>query len=277
MTAPHRPHLRDLTEHYSTPVPGRARPPLPESRPEPRPETRTEAHPRRSTVPMRRIEVSGLLPDGGLFDRSLVVPQAPLFERAVSGFARGTLLATPQGPVAIEDLLPGDVVNSSHGPQPVLWIGAATMVPGQSAQGSLLRGLLRVTAESFGMSRPASDLVLGPGAALLHNPPQLRAANGQGHVLTPLADFADGTSVFQVMPPSPVRVYHIRLPRHAAVDAGGLEIESYHPGSGTVERMAEAVQGLFLSLFPDVRHPREFGPMGFPRVEREMLDGLHGG
>lgn len=223
---------------------------------------------------MRRIEAASLLPDHTPQQSTHIVPQSALFDRAVSGFARGTLLKTPKGLLAIEDLLPGDVVDTTEGPQPVLWIGSATILPGHSAAGSLLNSLIRVTADAFGMGRPAGDIVLGPGAALLHNPPQLRAANGQGHVLTPLADFIDGTSVFRVVPPSAVKVYHLMLRRHAAVRAGGLELESFHPGSGAIEAMGGNAQTLFLSLFPGIAQPRDFGPMGFPRVEREMLDGL---
>ena len=257
MTIPHRFQVRSPLAPQSLPVPARERFARPDGRPL-----------------MRRIEVAALGADHSIQDTVHVVPQTEVFDRAVSGFARGTLLKTPQGLVAIEDLLPGDVVETSEGPQPVLWIGSAAILPGAAAAGSLLDCLIRVTAEAFGIGRPAGDVVLGPGAALLHNPPQLSAASGTGHVLTPLADFIDGDSVFRVTPPSAVKVYHLMVPRHAAVRAGGLELESYHPGTGVVDSMGEAAQQLFFSLFPGVTRTRDFGPLGFPRVARDLLDSL---
>lgn len=235
---------------------------------------RADTRPRRDMPLMRRMETLSLNASYEIEEQSHVVPQTEVFERAVSGFARGTVLSTPSGPRAIEDVLPGDTIHSSEGPQRVLWIGSAAIMPGQAQPGSMLDGLIRVTGEAFGVGRPGGDVVLGPGAAILHNPPQFRAANGEGHVLTPLQDFIDGVSVFKVTPPSAVKVYHLMLGRHAAVQAGGLEIESYHPGSGNVTRMGENAQRLYMSMFPFLAHPREFGPLGFPRVELEMLEGL---
>lgn len=221
---------------------------------------------------MRRMEVAWLTEDFSIAERSLAVPQSEMFEAAISGFARGTLLATPEGPLAIEDLLPGDMVQSSEGPQRVLWIGSAAILPGQPAPGSRLDGLIRVTAEAFGVGRPSGDVVLGPGAAILHNPPQLRSASGAGHVLTPLTDFIDGVSVIKVTPPSAVKVYHLMLRHHAAVKAGGLEVESYHPGNGSVARLGAQAQQLFMSLFPCLAHPRDFGPQAFARADLETLE-----
>lgn len=47
-------------------------------------------------------------------------------------FARGTLIATPDGPVAVQDLAPGDPVTLASGETDVLrWV--ATCTPGEGA------------------------------------------------------------------------------------------------------------------------------------------------
>ncbi|MDO6731737.1 Hint domain-containing protein [Marinovum sp. 2_MG-2023] len=268
MTASHRPQPKshfDITRSTVRSAPlARTEPPY-----------SGEHHALRDAVEMRRLEVTALLPDFSLHQAAHMVPQTELFDRAVSGFARGTVLATPNGPCAIEDLMPGDPVQSSAGPQQVLWIGSTTLLSGQAGAASLLNGLIRVTGDALGRGRPSHDMMFGPAAAVLHNPPQMRVGTGEGRVLTPLADFIDGVSVFRVTPPSAVRVYHLMLRKHAVVTAGGLEVESYHPGSGgRIAQMGSQTQSLFMSLFPGIAGPRDFGPLGFPRVEREMLEGL---
>lgn len=233
-----------------------------------------DRRPQRDKPLMRRIEAASLLPDLSIHFANHTVPRSAMFDTLTGGFARGTLLATRDGPVAIEDLMPGDFVESSEGLQPILWIGSANLFPSHYGETTDDDGLIRVMTESFGVARPVTDVLLGPWAGLLHNPPQLRQANGQGHVVTPLRDFVDGLNVFRVTPPSAVRVYHIVLRKHAAVQVSGLQVETYHPGPGRVEKLGHNGQRLFLSLFPHVTEAKDFGPLAFPRVDKELLDGV---
>ena len=85
---------------------------------------------RRASSLMRRYEAAALLADLSISFQSHVAPANALFEEATTAFARGTLLPTVRGSVAIEDLLPGDYVESSEGAQPVTWIGSTSYVPG---------------------------------------------------------------------------------------------------------------------------------------------------
>ena len=62
-------------------------------------------------LPMRSYEIAALRADGSLYIGQDKAPAVPLFENAFSAFARSTLITTPQGPTAIEDLQPGDTVN----------------------------------------------------------------------------------------------------------------------------------------------------------------------
>ena len=67
---------------------------------------------------MRRYEVSALLPDLTLVQKTHVAPASPLFEGTASAFARGTPIRTVRGQVAVEDLLPGDYIETVRGPAP---------------------------------------------------------------------------------------------------------------------------------------------------------------
>ena len=86
----------------------------------------------------------------------------PLFDSTFSAFARGSLMSTAQGYVAIEDLLPGDNLHISSGEAAkILWIGSSTFVP---AAPDRRMPLDQIMANTFGVSRPSSFLTIGPSA-----------------------------------------------------------------------------------------------------------------
>lgn len=48
--------------------------------------------------------------------------------QGVACFCAGTLIETPDGPVPVESLVPGDlVITRDHGPQPLRWIGGTRL------------------------------------------------------------------------------------------------------------------------------------------------------
>ena len=186
-----------------------------------------------------------------------MIPANALFEGAFCAFARGTLLETPFGPVAIEDLLPGDTILTADGQaQPITWIGTTTLVP--NSQGGTQRSvpLYRVMPDAFGMSRPLSHMVAGPSA---------RIPGQSGQTLTSIAAYEDGVQITRLSPPSPVELFHICLEQHALIRVGGLLFESYHPGHAALRDVGPAMRELFLKIFPQIDHITDFGLMVQPR------------
>lgn len=218
---------------------------------------------------IRIADVLALCPDGSVFQHHLKVPALPVFDAALSAFARGTLLQSDKGPVAIEDLLPGDRLITARGDAAeVKWIGSSTFTPNDLSNTT---PLTRVMADSFGVSRPDTFLSFGPAARVLQTPPHLRSEGGQSQILSPVQSLVDGTQVIQVSPPTPVRLYHLSLHRHAAVLASGLEVETYHPGLHPMKPLSQTLRAVFMALFPHVRNISEFGPLTYLRAvdERE--------
>ena len=204
---------------------------------------------------MRKFEIVSLLPNGAARTSHHLAPATDLFEATSSALARGTLVSTPHGPVAIEDLLPGDLIDTVGGDaEPLIWIGSTSFVPAQSLPTSSLIGLIRLVADGYSKSGALGDLMLGPNARLLQSRPSLEQIIGVSSVLTPARDLDDGYTAFVVTPPSPVRLFHLRLPRHAAIYANGRAVETYHPGKGVEEQLGTNMRSLFLSLFPDIDH-----------------------
>jgi hypothetical protein len=224
---------------------------------------------------MRRFKISSLRPNGDPCRSEQIGPALPFFEEAFSGFARGTLIKTTQGRIAIEDLRPGDqVVTAEYGPARLLWVGSMTLAPTPDDVTPPGSHLIRVTPDAFGMGKPMSNVIFGPGARLLTPAGRLRQNMRNEPILAPLRHLIDGNSVIQLTPPRPVALYHLCLEKHATINAGGLSAESFHPGSGFERKMGEKMLGLFLSFFPHIKAPHEFGGLSHLRLPHVSPDGL---
>lgn len=216
---------------------------------------------------MRRYYISYLRNDGAIWQIEQRAPATPVFEAAFSAFAHGTLLATPNGPIAVQDLAPGMALTTrEEEAATILWIGALTLLPRNTESTTLHGRLFRIMPDAFGMGRPAGNLLTGPGARLLTRPHALRDTMTLEPMLTPCSDLVDGLNVIDVAPPRPVTVYHVMLARHGILIADGLETESFHPGPGFERTMDEQNRSLFMALFPHIRKPEDFGPMICPRL-----------
>ena len=224
---------------------------------------------RPAPLPTRNYEVAALRADGSLFIGQDNAPALPLFESAFAAFARGTPIQTAQGEVAIEDLQPGDMVNTATGePAELVWIGSSNFIPADAGR---RLPLIRIMTDSFGPGRPGSFITVGPAARVLHTPQHLRGEAGESRLLTPVREFVDGVNVIEVVPPTPVRLFHICLSRHAVIKAGGLEMETFHPGARAPRAVSQNLRDRFLSMFPLIGNVTDFGPLAYRRAP-EALD-----
>ena len=230
--------------------------------------------PQRASSLMRRYEAAALLSDLSITTTSRVAPATPIFEEATTAFARGTLIPTVRGPVAIEDLMPGDYVESNAGNQPVTWIGSTTYVPGIDDDATTLASLTRITSDAFGPSRPQGDVLVGPAARMVVQRPRLKALIGQDRVLVPVSDFADGDRIVTVTPVGAVQLYHLMLGHHGTIMVGGMAMETYHPGKALSQLSDGALRAQFLSIFPNVEVVQDFGELTMTRTSREVLESL---
>ncbi len=227
---------------------------------------RSHSVPQPAQVPLRRFEALALLPDGSLTEITQRAPSHPVFESAFAALARGTIMATEDGPVAIEDLLPGMKVETrDSGYQTLVWIGTMTLSP-QMPLAHMPARLFRIPVDSFGPARPMPDLMLAPHARLLHRSSRLRDVVEGDSALTPITAFEDGNTVIRVAPVSAVSVYHLAFRDHHILRANGLEIESFHPGDDLCSRIGGDSLRLFLSFFPHIVELSDFGPLVEPRL-----------
>ncbi|MGR3467530.1 MAG: Hint domain-containing protein [Shimia sp.] len=234
--------------------------PLPQTLPVAVPALRPTA-PRQPRPMMRRYDIQYLTPTGQAASLTKIAPCTRSFEETCMAFARGTLIAAPSGQIAVEDLIPGDTIETvEHGPQTVLWIGSTTVVPGAPGQSVATGTLTRIAADGIGFGRPTQDITLGFAARVFR--PERGPLPDR---LEPIASLVDGIATFEITPPSAVQVFHIALRRHARLIACGIELESYHPGAQAATLLRGEIRALYLSLFPHLSGLEAFGPLCLPR------------
>lgn len=222
---------------------------------------------------MRRYEVVHLLPNGDIDETVQLAPALPAFESAFGALARGTLLKTDRGEMAIEDILPGDRVKTvTNGFQTVLWRGGMTVVPGSTGQDSRMGRLIRVSADALGIGRPMHDLMLGPAARLYHRSPTLKRVTGHEAAFVPAADFIDGVNIVEVTPQTPVQVFQLGFAMHERIVANGVEMDSHNPGTRHDLNLRGDMLALYMRLFPHVDRLEDFGPLLHPRLSLRDLD-----
>lgn len=130
-------------------------------------------------------------------------------------FLAGTVISTPKGGVAVEQLSVGDVVlTGDRGVAPITWIGSRRIDCNRHAEPMRIWPIL-VRAGAFAAARPARDLFLSPDHAIF----------AQG-VLIPVKYLLNGRSIVQVASDE-VTYFHLELPEHSVILAEGLAVESY--------------------------------------------------
>jgi len=132
-------------------------------------------------------------------------------------FVTGTLIETTRGPVAVETLREGDMVQTaSGGMRPVRWIGWRRLDLGAHPHPSLAQPI-RVRRDAFGPALPRRDLLLSPDHAVF--------VDG---VLVPVRLLVNGATITRETTwLAPITYFHVELDAHDILLAEGLPAESY--------------------------------------------------
>lgn len=246
---------------------------------------RPDGRPEMPALAAQRYQVACLGSTLSVNTFSRLAPALPFFQNAFGAMAHGAVVATQQGPTAIEDLTPGTpVLTRDNGYQPVLWIGSttakATAKAANTPDGTIdidhtsdvtPVALTRFTADSLGPARPGFDLVLGQAARLLH-----RHCDA-GLTLVPAAVFCDGEQVIQTHTRAPIQLFHLAFARHQIIQVNGIDIESYHPGPNADVNLGSDLSKTFMGLFPNFRSFGSFGRQAYRRISARDMHGLRVG
>lgn len=164
-------------------------------------------------------------------------------ESGVTCFAKGTLIDTPTGPLAIESLHAGDLFSTlDNGDQPVRWISNTTVAG---------RGDFAPIRISSGTLGAASDLFVSPQHRILIEGWQAELLFGCDSVLVAAKHLINDQNI-QRMPCESVQYFHLLFDQHQVVISNGVKSESFHPGKQTVSSLNRHQREEILTLFPNL-------------------------
>ncbi len=167
-------------------------------------------------------------------------------------FTVGTKIDTPDGPRAIETLMPGDLVlTRDNGAQPVRWRGERQLTHSDLIAAPELCPI-RIAANALGPGIPAIDLTVSPQHRILLRSRIVERMFDVPEVLVAAKQLGDVHGVETLSPPDGVTYVHLLFDRHEVITANGAETESLFTGPEALKAIPpHARQELFM-LFPEL-------------------------
>lgn len=163
-------------------------------------------------------------------------------------FVTGTPVDTPDGPCPVEDLRPGDLVETRDGgTRPVLWSGVTHAV----ARDDLAP--IRIAPGAFGSM---AEIRVSPQHSIPLRGWNVQMLFGEEEVLVRAKDLVGLNGVSRA-PGGVVGYHHILLDSHQLVGTCGLWSESLYPGDIAMAAFDDDAQDALAALVPD---PRFYGP-----------------
>jgi hypothetical protein len=184
----------------------------------------------------------------------------PEVKAGVICFTPGTLIATPRGPRAIDELRPGDYLDTKdNGPQMILWTGRRHMTGARLFATPQLRPI-RVRAGALGGERHLGDLVVSPGHRLLIQGREPATLFSAPEVLVAARDLVDGQGVAVDTSLREITYIHLMTERHEVLWANGMESETFHPAYTALDLVDPYERAALLALMPELQaDPHSYG------------------
>jgi hypothetical protein len=180
-------------------------------------------------------------------------------------FTPGTMIATPNGPRDVAELLEGDKVQTQdNGVAEILWLGQKFV---SGARMHVVPELvpIRLRAGALDKDVPDAGLLVSPDHRVVLRGPRARALFNADEVLVTARDLINDHSVIRDHSLTSVTYIHMMLPQHEIVFANGVATESFHPASAALASMELEEQDRLLDRVPDVGgDPQSYGAYARP-------------
>lgn len=184
----------------------------------------------------------------------------PLTDLICVSFAAGTRVTLADGrQERIEHLAPGtSILTRDHGPQPVRWIGKATLrARGGFAPVVILPGVLGNDAE----------LIVSPHHRLFIYQRGAYRIGGMAEILVQAKHLVDGEAILR-REGGFVDYYSLVFDRHEIIFAEGIAAESLMVNAATVAQLPPELAGELLRRFPGLSQSQHLGT----EAGRDLID-----
>ena len=172
-------------------------------------------------------------------------------EEIIPCFTPGTLIATPQGEVAVELLKEGDqVITRDNGLQTIRWAGVRTMSTEELSEAGKLRPVM-IRAGALGKGQPQRDMVVSPNHRVLVNSGQVELLFEENEVLV-AAKHLVGLEGVERLGNDEVTYIHIMFDQHEVVLSDGAWTESFQPGDMSLKGVGREQREEILAIFPEL-------------------------
>ena len=180
-------------------------------------------------------------------------------------FATETPIDTPDGPRPVEDLRPGDLVDTDLGPRPLLWTGRRHV----SVADMLLTPSLRpitIDAGALGAGYPAQPITVSANHRVVVRNWRLDLLFGRSEALVAAKFLAGGKGIAARMPASGITYHHLMFDSHRLVRTAGLVSESFDPGPVGLATLTDADRAAVKGLVGTAG--QDLAPHGLHSVNR---------
>ena len=180
-------------------------------------------------------------------------------------FAAGTMIATPDGEVPVEQLCVGDELCTWDGDiVPIRWIGRRHLSWWDLAVNPQLRPV-RIFAGALGGGMPRTDLVVSPQHRVLIEGPKIDLWFGTSRVLVAAKSLVDGGRAQFESQVDQVTYFHLLLDGHQILSANGAPAESLLLGDQARAALGQAQIREVEQIFPELA-----AGIGCAAISREM-------
>ncbi len=172
-------------------------------------------------------------------------------EKVLPCFTPGTMILTDRGEIAVEDLQPGDIVETlDSGLQPLRWIGRRDLSIADLIVQPQLQPI-RIAAGALRHGLPERDMMVSPQHRMLIEGARAEMLFGEPEVLVAATHLTALPGIEQVMTYG-VTYIHLLFDCHQIIRADGAWTESFQPADRTLSNMDSEQRAEIEALFPKV-------------------------
>ncbi len=173
-------------------------------------------------------------------------------ENVIPCFTPGTLIATPKGEIAVEDLKAGDrVITRDNGIQQIRWTGRKDMGWHDLAANPHLKPVL-IRQGSLGNGLPERDMMVSPNHRVLVANDRTALYFDEHEVLVSAKHLVASQGISSI-DAAGASYIHFMFDRHEVVLSNGAWTESFQPGDYTLKGMGNSQRSEIFELFPELK------------------------